>query len=115
MRQPTVRRDACVEGGRAGKTDEDEEQLEACPAVEASSAEWESKKWVMGAWKRRRLVIDSMVSVGECTWLTAGKGEVGAEGARGGVGAGSFARISQSRKIDAQGEFSETVMGDGEF
>ena len=45
--------------GRVGKADEDEE-LEVFPGVE-SSLEWESKKLVMGAWKRRRLVIDSMM------------------------------------------------------
>ena len=55
--------------GRAGKADEDEE-LEVFPEVE-SSLEWESKKLVMGAWKRRRLVIDSMMIGGR------GRREVG--------------------------------------
>lgn len=49
--------------GRVGKADEDEE-LEVFPGVESSS-EWESEKLVMGAWKRRRLVIDSMMMGGE--------------------------------------------------
>jgi hypothetical protein len=67
IRQPTVRREDCVEGGREGKRDEDEdEELEECPAVEESSSEWEPNKLVMGAWKRRRLVVDSIVTVGEC-------------------------------------------------
>jgi hypothetical protein len=52
-----------VAAGRVGKADEDEE-LEVFPGVELSS-EWESKKLVMGAWKRRRLVIDSMVMGGK--------------------------------------------------
>jgi hypothetical protein len=56
-----------------GKADEDEEheELEVFPGVELSS-EWESKKVVMGAWKRRRLVIDSMVMDGKARgWETA--------------------------------------------
>lgn len=58
--------------GRAGKADEDEE-LEVFPGVE-SSLEWESKKLVMGAWKRRRLVVDSMMIGGGAArgWETAG-------------------------------------------
>jgi hypothetical protein len=48
-----------VAAGRVEKADEDEE-LEVFSGVE-SSLEWESKKLVMGAWKRRRLVIDSMM------------------------------------------------------
>jgi hypothetical protein len=82
MRQPTVRREDCVEGGRVGKTDEDEEELEGWPAAEASSSEWESKKWVMGAWKRRRLVIDSMVRVGGVRVVEGqlGEGEGWADG-----------------------------------
>jgi hypothetical protein len=51
-----------VVAGRVGKADEDEE-LEVFPGVESSS-EWESKKLVMGTWKRRRLVIDSMMMGG---------------------------------------------------
>ena len=43
--------------GRVGKADE---ELEVFLVVESSS-QLESKKLVMGAWKRRRLVIDSMV------------------------------------------------------
>jgi hypothetical protein len=58
MRQPTVRREDWVESGRVGKADEDEEF--ELGLVLKSSSEWESKKLVMGAWKRRRLVIDSM-------------------------------------------------------
>jgi hypothetical protein len=46
-----------VLAGRVGKADE---ELEVFPVVE-SSLELEPKKLVMGAWKRRRLVIDSMV------------------------------------------------------
>ena len=62
-----------MEVGRTGKAHEDEDDaLEVCPAA-VSSSEWESKKLVIGAWKRRRLVIDSMVR-----WM--GIGEV--EGAR---------------------------------
>jgi hypothetical protein len=52
-----------VAAGRVGKADEDEE-LEVFPGVESSS-EWESKKLVMGTWKRRRLVIDSMMMGGK--------------------------------------------------
>ena len=64
MRQPTVRREDWVEDGRVGKADEDEaDALEMCLAVESLS-EWELKKLVMGAWKRRRLVIASMVMAG---------------------------------------------------
>jgi hypothetical protein len=51
-----------VAAGRVGKADEDEE-LEVFPGVESSS-EWESKKLAMGTWKRRRLVIDSMMMGG---------------------------------------------------
>jgi hypothetical protein len=46
-----------VAAGRMGKADE---ELEVFLGVESSS-EWELKKVVMGAWKRRRLVIESMV------------------------------------------------------
>lgn len=53
--------------GRVGKADE---ELEGFLVVESSS-ELESKKLVMGAWKRRRLVIDSMVMGGKARgWLT---------------------------------------------
>jgi hypothetical protein len=50
-----------VVAGRVGKADE---ELEGFLVVESSS-ELESKKLVMGAWKRRRLVIDSMVMGGK--------------------------------------------------
>jgi hypothetical protein len=46
-----------VLAGRVGKADE---ELEVFLVVESSS-QLEPKKLVMGAWKRRRLVIDSMV------------------------------------------------------
>ena len=70
--------------GRVGKADEDEE-LEVFPGVESSS-EWESKKLVMGAWKRRRLVIDSMMMGWNAQgWETAGAfGEIPRAGQRGG-------------------------------
>ena len=57
-----------MDGGRLGKEvdeDEDEDEDGALVFLEAaSSAECESKKLVMGAWKRRRLLLDSMVMVG---------------------------------------------------
>jgi hypothetical protein len=77
MRQPTVRREDWVEVGRGGKAAEEEwEVWPVWPVVEWSS-EWESKKVVMGAWKRRRLVIESMVLAGGCAQL---KGVVEARG-----------------------------------
>jgi hypothetical protein len=51
--------------GRVGKADEEQdEELEVFPEVKSSS-EWELKRVAMGAWKRRRLVIDSMVMGGK--------------------------------------------------
>jgi hypothetical protein len=46
-----------VAAGREGKADEELDVF----LVGESSSEWESKKLVVGAWKRRRLVVDSMV------------------------------------------------------
>jgi len=97
-----------VAAGRVGKADEDEE-LEVFPGVE-SSLEWESKKLVMGAWKRRRLVIDSMMiwggkkgaRLGDC-WSRSRMGIPRADQCGGGSDVFGHATV-------VQGEFVETVM-----